>query len=120
MTTAKSLAFTDSDELVEHSRKMRHSGGSVLNITVFVKMHVYGRVNGKARIRLDKCDYTALVLSLTVICHLSHRLYSSGHLPASQRGRYLCQICPQVALRCPEQELHAFLVWRLRREPKSL
>lgn len=62
-----------------------------------------------------------LLCLIVILCHyLNSGLYSRGHLPTSQRGRYLCQICPQVALWCPQQELHTLLVWRLRWKPESL
>lgn len=41
-------------------------------------------------------------------------LCSCEHLPAPQRGRNLCQVCPQMALRCSHRKLHALLVRRLR------
>lgn len=58
---------------------------------------------------------------IPILCICSHSgLYGREHLPASQRGRYLCQICPQVVLWYCHQELHTLLVWWLWWKPEPL
>lgn len=58
---------------------------------------------------------------IPILCICSHSgLYGREHLPASQRGRYLCQICPQVVLWYCHQELHTLLVWWVWWKPEPL
>lgn len=71
--------------------------------------------------RSSSCTRPHTFLDGNFLCRFARSgLFSCEHLPASQRGGQLCQICPQVVLQCRRQGLHTLLVRRLRREPEPL